>query len=265
MHGKALEVKRALITGASDGIGAAMAREFARHRFDLVLVARRDHKLRSLAASLADDFDVDVRWHACDLTRSGAVEALGEALDGLEIDVLVNNAGVMYRGDFSEQSPASIDNIIDLNVRSVTQLTRLFLPAMLKRDRGRVMNVTSTVGFHAGPSLAVYAASKGYILNFTEALGEELRNCGVDAIAFCPGSTDTHMVVESYGEDLRNDPVGSLLMMSPEEVAEQGYRACMEGDIIAVPGVANAILNGIGRLQPRWLHRRIQTFVNARL
>lgn len=264
MDKKPLGTKRALITGASAGIGEAFAREFASHGFNLVLAARREEKLLELAVELQQEHGVDVRAVACDLVDSGAALGLFQSCADLEIDVLVNNAGIMYHGDFIDQSPSSIDNIIQLNIASLTQLTRLFLPPMVERDEGRIMNVTSIAGFHASPTLAVYASSKGYILSFTEALAEELRNTNVCATAFCPGSTDTHMVVDYYGEEMKESALASLMMMSTEEVAAAGYKACMSGEVIAVPGMVNTIFNALGRMQPRWLHRRIQVLLNSR-
>ena len=113
--------------------------------------------------------------------------------------------------------------------------------------------------------MAVYAASKAYILSFTETLAVELHDTGVYATAFCPGPTDTHMVAEFYGEDLKNDPLSSVLMMSSKEVAEHGYKACMAAETIAVPGVANNFLNALGRLQPRWLSRRFHGYLDSKL
>jgi short-subunit dehydrogenase len=265
MSAKPLSVRRALITGASAGIGEAFAREFASKGFDLVLAARRAEKLEKLAAELVQEYGAEVLIRPCDLLESGASLGLFQSCADLEIDVLVNNAGIMYHGDFSEQSPSSIDGIVQLNIASLTHLSRLFLAPMLERGSGRILNVTSTVGFHASPGLAVYSASKGYILSFTEALAEELRDTGVYATAFCPGSTDTQMVVQSYGEEIREDPLASMLMMSTDEVARHGYKACMSGDIICVPGVANKILNALGRLQPRWMNRRMQVIFNNKL
>lgn len=265
MSAKPLSICRALITGASAGIGEAFAREFAENGFDLVLAARRAEKLDKLAADLVQRYAVDVQTRPCDLLEPGAPLGLYQSCEELEIDVLVNNAGIMYHGDFSEQSPASIDGIVQLNIASLTHLSRLFLEPMLARGSGRILNVTSTVGFHASPALAVYSASKGYILSFTEALAEELRDTGVYATAFCPGSTDTQMVVQSYGEEIREDPLASMLMMSTDEVARHGYKACMSGDIICVPGVTNKILNALGRLQPRWMNRRLQVMFNNKL
>lgn len=261
MPARRLKRRRALITGASAGIGEAFAREFASNGFDLVLVARRKDKLVELADDLRRDCAVEVHCYAFDLSDPEASEALFQACAGLEIDVLVNNAGVMYHGDFKDQDLASIDDIIALNIANVTRLSHLFLAPMLAKGRGRILNVTSTTGFQAGPTIAVYAASKAYILLFTEALAEELRGSGVYATAFCPGSTDTHMVATSFGDKLRTELAGSFLMMSTTDVAQLGYKACMAGTTISVPGLTNNIINSFTRLQPKWLNRRVQSYL----
>lgn len=265
MNLKPLEIRRALITGASAGIGEAFAREFASNGFDLVLVARRKDKLSALAKELEKSCGVHVDIIACDLSSADATVALEQACAEIPVDVLVNNAGIMHRGAFSEQQLTNIDDIVQLNILSLTRLSRLFLEPMLRRDSGRILNVTSTTAFHAGPTFAVYAASKAYILSFTEAIAEELRGSGVAATAFCPGSTDTHMVEESFGQELRNDKLGSLLMMSSEDVAKEGFKACMAGTTVSVPGVANNVMSTLGRLQPKWLNRRLQSLVYSKL
>jgi short-subunit dehydrogenase len=262
---KPLSRRRALITGASAGIGEAFAREFASHGFDLVLVARRTEKLEAIARELAAVHDVDVVIRVCDLLDADAAQALFDDCGGLDVDVLVNNAGLMYHGSFCEQDLTGIDGIVQLNIASLTRLSRLFLQPMLEKKSGRILNVASTTGFKAGPTVAVYAASKAYIISFTEALAEELRGTGVYATAFCPGSTDTSMLVSSFGEDLRTDPVGSLLMMSTTDVARAGFKACMAGEVISIPGLANNIINSIGRLQPRWMSRRVQSYLYKKL
>jgi short-subunit dehydrogenase len=258
---KSLDARRALITGASAGIGESFAREFAQRGFDLVLVARREDRLEQLAQSLADQWGVGVQIRPCDLQQPDAAQQLFDSCAELTIDVLINNAGVMYHGAFSDQTEASIEAVTALNIASLTQLTRLFLHPMLARGQGRILNVTSTSAFTAGPRIAVYAASKAYILSFTEAIAEELRGSGVYATAFCPGSTDTRMLAESFGENLGTDTFTRLLMMSSEAVAAQGYKACMAGSTIRVPGVANNVMNTINRLQPKWLNRRLQTLL----
>lgn len=261
MNAKPMQHQRALITGASAGIGEAFAHEFAQHQFDLVLVARSEPRLQTLAVELERLYGVEARVIACDLTEPDAAQALLEDCATLNIDVLVNNAGVMYHGSFADQTTGSIDTIVQLNIASLTQLTHAFLAPMLEQGRGRIINITSTTGFQGAPTLAVYAASKSYILSFTEALAEELRDSGVTATAFCPGSTDTNMVARSYGEALRANMSGSILMMSTAEVARQGYRACMAGDTISIPGLTNKLLNTFGRIQPRWMNRRVQAYM----
>ena len=256
-----LKHRRALITGASAGIGEAFARVFAEHGFDLVLVARSGGKLNQLASELKRKHNVGVHTFTCDLNAPNACEHLYRYCHGLEIGVLVNNAGVMYHGHFIEQPASNIDTIVQLNIASLTQLTRCFLPDMLEQGSGRILNVTSTSGFMPGPTIAVYAASKAYILSFTEAIAEEIRGSGVYATAFGPGFTDTDMAADSFGEDIKSDPFSAFLMMGVEEVAREGYRACMEGDVVSIPGVANNLLNTINRLQPKWMSRRVQAYL----
>lgn len=259
MKAAPLSERRALITGASAGIGEALAREFARNGFNLVLVARRADKLESLAREIESQHGVEVRMHACDLLDPGAPLGLFQSCRGLEIDVLINNAGVVYHGDFVDQQPSSIDSIVHLNIAALSQLCRLFLKPMLERGRGRIMNVTSTSAFHPYPTMAVYAASKAYILSFSEAIALEVAGTGVAVTAFCPGGTDTQMALDSFGEDVVHGSwTSGLMMMSPEECARHGYRACMSGRVIQVPGVVNQIFNTIGRMQPRWMYRRTQ-------
>ncbi|MEH6581023.1 MAG: SDR family oxidoreductase [Halioglobus sp.] len=265
MLNKPLKGGCALITGASAGIGEAFAREFASKGFNLILVARRADKLEQLGAECTEKYGVDVHLRPCDLLAPSSAEDLYAACSDIEVDVLINNAGLMYRGPFSQHEPDDISALLQLNVVTLSSLTRLFLPPMLKRRRGRILNVTSTVGFHASPSMAVYAASKAYILSLTETLSVELHDSGVLATAFCPGPTDTEMVAESYGEELRSNPVSAMLMLSSREVAKQGYKACMTGDAIAVPGVANHFFNTLGRLQPRWLSRRFHRYLDKQL
>jgi short-subunit dehydrogenase len=261
MSAKPLKHRRALITGASAGIGEAFAREFASNGFNLVLVARREDALRELAKKLQAEHQIQVHTLVWDLSEADAPQALFDACRDFDIDVLVNNAGVMYHGNFCDQEVASIDTIVQLNISSLSRLTRLFLTPMLEQGRGRILNITSTTGFQGAPTLAVYAASKAYILSFTEAIAEELRGSGVYATAFCPGSTDTSMVARSYGEKLRADLSGSVLMMSATEVARIGYQAAMAGETISVPGLTNKLLHAFSSLQPRWMSRRLQAYI----
>jgi len=265
MSAKPLRGGRALVTGASAGIGEAFASEFAAAGFDLVLVARSEHKLEKIAADICRKHPVDVRLQACDLLDPATSGELFTACSDLEIDVLVNNAGVMYHGSFCDQDEASIEAIVQLNIAAVSRLTSLFLSPMLERKRGRILNITSTTGFQAGPTVAVYAASKAYILSLTEALAEELRGTGVYATALAPGPTDTNMMADSFGAELRNEAFSSLLMVSTAEVAAKGFQACMAGKTIYIPGIANTIVTALSRMQPRWLSRRSQAYLYRKL
>jgi short-subunit dehydrogenase len=265
MRARPLERGRALVTGASAGIGEAFARHFAAQGFDLVLVARSADKLEKIAADLRAGHAVDVRELPCDLLDPEAPANIMAACADLEIDVLVNNAGLMYHGDFCDQDESSMAAVIQLNIAALTRLTRLFLTPMLERKRGRILNLTSTTGFQAAPTVAVYAASKAYILSFTEALAEELRGTGVYATALAPGPTDTHMMADSFGEELQKESFTTMLMVSTDFVAAEGFRACMAGETICIPGRANNAFTAISRLQPRWLSRRLQAYLYRKL
>ena len=182
----------ALITGASSGIGLELARIFASHRHDVVLVARTESKLRELARECEAS---GVRAHVipADLSKAGAAQTVvdGVAALGLEIDVLVNNAGLGRYGPFIDMAPGSELEMIQVNVVALTELTRRFLPAMVARRRGRILNVASTAAFLPGPLMAVYYATKAYVLSFSEAIANELEGTGVTVTAFCPGPVDS--------------------------------------------------------------------------
>jgi short-subunit dehydrogenase len=181
-----------LITGASGGIGYELAKLFARDHHNLVLVARSGDKLVQVAAELRTR-DVTVKTIALDLATSLAPKFLFDQLqtDGLAVDILINNAGFGAFGEFAQMSNDEIFGQIQLNIIALTELTRLFLPPMLARRSGRIMNVASTAGFQPGPLMAVYYATKAYVISFTEALANEVRNSGVTVTCFCPGATHT--------------------------------------------------------------------------
>ena len=200
-------------------------------------------------------YDVRVKILPVDLSLPHAPEAVASALNdaGVHIGVLVNNAGAVTEGPFVDGALDHALNLIQVNVVALTALTRLFLPAMIARGAGRILNVASIAAFMPGPRLAVYAASKAYVLSLTEALAAELKGSGVTATALCPGLTDTAMV--------RTSPVGSRLpkamVMSAKDVAGAGAAACLRGDAICVPGLANKLLTGGAPRAPRALVRAI--------
>jgi uncharacterized protein len=245
----------ALITGASSGIGLELARTFAAEGHDLVLVARSRGKLRALAQELSHEHGVRVIPIPQDLTRTGAAQALRNALRRrrLHVDVLVNNAGVLLTGDFEDIALRSQLALLQLNVIVPMTLTHLLLAPMLKRGRGRILNVASIAAFQPLARLAVYAGSKAFVLHFTEALSEELKGTGVTATALCPGFTDTDMM-SAVGDA---SWLPSFAVNSAEQVARDGYRACMNGTPVYVSGAANQMITELMRYQPRWLVRAL--------
>tara|TARA_R110001592_G_scaffold363396_2_gene687621 strand:- start:38211 stop:39005 length:795 start_codon:yes stop_codon:yes gene_type:complete len=247
-----------VITGASSGIGEALAGLFARGGYNLVLVARSEDKLRTLASQLARDTGAEVWVEAADLSRRGAAKTLASSLSkqGIEVDILVNSAGVLEHGRFIDLPSTSQQGIIDLNVSGLTNMLAQFLPPMVKRGKGRILNVASIAAFQPVPSLATYAATKAYVLSLSESLTEELVDTGVTVTALCPGITATNMVAsaqqKSGGLKIPDFMVGDV-----QDVASQGYRACLKGDAICVPGAVNLAATLTGRATPKWLLRRI--------
>ena len=249
----------ALITGASSGIGEALARRFAREGHALVLAARNRAKLESLAATLQADFGVEVRVEPCDLARREAPGALAAALRRrhVAIDVLVNNAGVLQQGEFTKMLPERHHELIDLNVSALTGMLAHFLPPMRERGHGRVLNVASIAAFQPIPLLATYAATKAYVLSLTESLADELKDTGVTVTALCPGITDTRMLSSAVESNARLANLPGFLIGDADEVAEEGYRACMQGAVIRVPGALNQVVTLASRATPKWLLRRV--------
>ena len=244
-----------LVTGASAGIGRELARAFASKRRDLVLLARSHETTTELARELVAKNGVNVKTIPADLSVPGAAEAIFEGLSakGISVDILVNNAGVLFEGDFSSIPLEDHLRLLQINVVALTALTRLFLPSMLQRRSGRILNVASIAAFMPVPRLAAYAAAKAYVLSLTEALSEELRGSGVTATALCPGFTDTSMM---RGSRLGN-PMPSIMVMSPAAVAEQGCAACLAGETICVPSLANKVIASGTPLLPRGLVRAV--------
>ena len=249
----------ALITGASSGIGQALAKCFARDEHQLVLVARSIGKLNSLAASLVAEYGVKVWVQPADLARPGAAQALAIALKRkrIHIDVLVNNAGVLQQGAFTATPAQRHQDLIDLNVAGLTGMLAQFLPPMCKRGHGRVLNVASIAAFQPIPTLATYAATKAYVLSLSESLAEELKDCGVTVTALCPGITATKMLSRATDANARLAELPGFLIGDPDVVAAEGYRACMEGAVIKVPGIVNQTATLASRATPKWLLRRI--------
>jgi short-subunit dehydrogenase len=249
-----------LITGASGGIGYELAKLFARDRHNLVLVARSADKLAQVAAEL-QTYGVTVRTIPLDLTTPPAPRFLFDQLqrENVAIDILINNAGFGSYGEFAQMPEEIILGQIALNITALTELTRLFLPPMIARRQGRVMNVASTAAFQPGPLLAVYYATKAYVLSFSEALANELRHSGVSVTCFCPGATHTDFARRAGVENSRLfKKVGG---MSSEKVALDGYRAVMEGRTLAISGTHNWLVAQSTRFAPRKMITAISRWV----
>jgi short-subunit dehydrogenase len=248
-----------LITGASGGIGYELAKLFARDHHNLVLVARSADKLGQVATELRAR-GVTVKTIALDLAAPPAPKFLFDQLqrEGMVADILVNNAGYGAFGDFAQMPEEEIRGQIDLNIRALTELTRLFLPPMLARRSGRIMNVASTAGFQPGPLLAVYYATKAYVISFSEAIANELHNSGVTVTCFCPGATHTAFAARAGVEKSRLFKLGA---MSAEKVALDGYRAVMEGRTLAISGTHNWLVAQSTRFAPRKMVTAISRWV----
>lgn len=249
----------ALITGASSGIGEALARNCAAAKFDLILVARSEGKLKALAESLAAQHGITTRVQPADLSQPGAAAQLHAALQGkrCNVDVLVNCAGVLEQGAFTAMAHARHQAIIDLNISGLTAMLSAFVPGMVQQGHGRVLNVASVAAFQPIPTLASYAASKAYVLSLSEALAEELRGTGVTVTALCPGITATNMLTQAAGANDKLSQLPAFLIGDVDAVAAQAFAACMRGDAVCVPGVINQAAMIASRGTPKWLVRRI--------
>jgi short-subunit dehydrogenase len=239
-----------LITGASGGIGYELAKLFARDHHNLLLVARSAEKLTQVAAELSH-FGVTVKTIPLDLAAPPAPKFLFDQLqrENIPVDILINNAGFGAFGEFAAMPEQEILGQIQLNVTALTHLTRLFLAPMLTRRRGRIMNVASTAAFQPGPLMAVYYATKAYVLSFSEALANELRGSGVTVTCFCPGATNTGFAKRAGNEGSRLfKQIGG---MNAETVARDGYRGLMKGKTVVISGTHNWLVAESVRFAPR--------------
>lgn len=249
----------ALVTGASSGIGEALAHRFARVGHDLVLVARSADKLQALADTLAAEHGIKAWVAPADLSDPGAAAGLAAAMKRARrsIAVLVNCAGVLQYGPFVGMPAQRHQQLIDLNISGLTAMLAAFVPGMVARGSGRVLNVASIAAFQPVPSLATYAATKAYVLSLTESMSEELKDTGVTITALCPGITATHMLAEASAGSAELSKLPQILVGSADDVADQGFEACMKGDVICVPGALNLAAVVAGRATPKWLLRRV--------
>ena len=247
----------ALITGASAGIGAELARVFAARGHDVILVARRQDALEALAGQLEGKHKVRATVLPADLALSSAPLELFESIRGagLDVDILVNNAGFGLHGEFLDTDIDRELRMIQVNVAALVHLTKLFAPPMVHRRRGGIMNVASIAGVFPGPYMSIYYASKAFVLSFTESLAQELRDSGVKVSALCPGPTTTEFHDVAGGKNTRLMTRGSVA--DARSVAEFGYKALQRGTVVAIPGVQNKLLVQAKRIAPRALVARL--------
>jgi uncharacterized protein len=250
-----------LVTGASGGIGEQFARLFAAHHHDLILVARIEDKLQSLSAELARAHGIQSRSLAADLADPAAPPRLFEALQGVAIDALVNNAGFGARGAFAEIGYQVEARMIQVNVAALAHLTRLFLPGMLARRAGKILNVASTAAYVPGPFMAVYYASKAFVLSFSEAIAEEVQGSGVTVTALIPGPTETNFAATAGNQDSRLFRTAAV--MSAAAVARVGFDGLMAGKRVAIAGVGNRLTVFSTRLAPRTMLAKITSKLNS--
>jgi len=254
----------ALVTGASGGIGLELARLCAKGGHDLILVARNRDKLEEVAKYLSGMYRIRTEVIVADLARPEAPEAIVAEVErrGMTIDVLVNNAGVGLWGLFGRQETEQVLAMLQLNITSLTHLTRLVLPGMVHRRKGRILNVGSSAGFSPGPLMAVYYASKSYVLHFSEAIANELAGTGVTVTALCPGPVPT-----GFGDAAGMGQTNLLSVpgvLDAPTVARIGYRAMMKGQRVVIPGmVMNLLIQSI-RVSPRWMVLKITRWFQER-
>jgi len=243
-----------LITGATSGIGASLAQEFANHDYRLVITSRSEADLLALKTSL----DSEIETVVADLSTPDGVQRLIDSQQGQDIDILVNNAAQLLWGNFQEHDAQAIKDLLAVNIQAPTTLSEHFIKGMLHRGTGKILNVASVAGFQAVPAMGLYAASKAYVISLSESMSEQLRGTGVSVTVLCPGITDTASTAQLVSE------LPNVLVSSPDDVAREAFDALMAGEPVCIPGIANKTAVTLAQLQPRSVIRRIGGMV-ARL
>ena len=245
--------KTVLITGATTGIGYELAKLFAKDKYDLVIIARNGSKLKEVSDELVKDFRVNVKSISKDFSKTLSAEEIYQELnkENINIDVLINNAGFGNLGAFSESDLSNDLEMIQLNITSLVVLTKLFMIDMIRNNSGKIMNVASTAAFQPGPGMAIYYATKSFVLHFSEAIAEELTDTEITVTSLCPGPVITEFQNRAgiQNTKLVNRKISGL--MSAEEVAEIGFKGLMKGKRIVIPGIINKVIPLLVRLSPR--------------
>jgi short-subunit dehydrogenase len=251
-----------LITGASEGMGREFSKIFARNGHPIILVARSKTRLEILAEELRTLYQATATIIHKDLSAPDAATELKNEIDrqNIGVAILINNAGFGVHGLFHEADWQTTENMLSLNIITTSHLTRLFLPAMIAKGSGKILNVASTAAFQPGPFMACYFASKAYVLSFTEALAEELSGTGVTATAFCPGPTRTQFQKRSGTENIRENSFS----MEAAPAVEAAYNGLMLGKRLVIPGFTNKLLAVLVRLAPRQLVIKVTRFLEKK-
>ena len=250
------QLKTAMITGASEGIGRCFAEIFAKHGHDLVLVARSADKLEELAAELSSKYAIQARVFAADLIPVDAAKLLFArlALEEINIDILVNNAGMMQIEKLHECDIDGLNRLLQLNIQSLVNMSYQFVGPMINRGQGKLVNVGSIASFMPTPNFAAYGASKAFVLSFSEGIAEELRGTGVTVTCVCPGMTETKMLSQAEGLEKF---VPGFLKAEPMVLAAEAYKASMKGEVVFLDKLANKLLVQWATHYPRWLVRGV--------
>lgn len=250
-----------LITGASAGLGEQFARRFSQLGFNLIIVARREKKLELLAEKLTKQYNNKVTPIALDLLQPAGSQRLFDRVNKLElqVDILVNNAATLENGPFAESQLEDIEQLLQLNILALTRLSHLFLGPMIKRRRGRILNISSFVAFVPAANLAVYAATKAYVLHLSEALLEEVKDYGVTVTALCPAGIATDILSGDDASHKQKSLKSTREFMSHrlEHVVEEGVDACLKGSAYHIPGRLTRAMIYASKLEPRWLARKM--------
>ncbi len=243
----------ALITGASNGIGLELAKIHASKGGDLILVARNKSKLDEIKAKLESQYKIKVYTIGKDLSASNAAQEVYDETTSknYQIDYLINNAGFGDFGMFVETDWSKELQMINLNITTLTQFTKLYIQDMVKRKSGKIMNVASTAAFQSGPTMAVYYATKAYVLSFSEAVDNEVSDKGVTITALCPGATESGFQAAAAMEE--SNLVKGKKLPTAKEVAEYGYSSMMKGKTVAIHGLMNYLMANSVRFTPRSL------------
>ncbi len=248
-----MNAKTVLITGATQGIGFELSKLFAKDGFNLILVARNEQRLNEIRKAFKSDYDADVRIIAKDLSKADSAMEIFEQLklENIIVNILINNAGFGHFGKFTETDWDVEQRMIQLNITTLTQMTKLFLPDMLALNQGAIMNVASTAAFMPGPLMSVYYATKAFVFSFSQALANELKDTNITINTLCPGATDTEFARVAEMDNSKLFSGSMMSVMNAETVARMGYNDLMDGKELTITGTMNKMLVQSIRVSPR--------------